>query len=123
MIKKMLLAMLVFFALIYFALTKYYTDVQINKYQDKQVVIENQVIQKGWIPSILPESAYEIRETHDIDTNTLFGSFKYKEEDEAELMKHMTSRDNANNTLEWENFLFQIDKEKNHVSYRNKPNS
>ena len=122
MIKKILFIMLAFFALLYYTLSKYYTDVQINKYKDKQVVLENQVIEKGWIPSILPESAYEIRETHDLDANTLFGSFNYKEQDEAVLMQHLTVKPDMNNTLEWGNFLFQVDKEKNYVKYRNKPN-
>ena len=121
MIIKMLFAMLAFFALVYFTLAHYYTDVQINKYKDKQVVLENEVIQKGWIPGILPESAYEIRESHDIDANTLFGSFNYKEADEVELMKHMSVKEDMNNTLEWGSFLFQVNKEKNYVKYRNKP--
>ena len=113
--------MLALFALFYFGLSNYYTDVQINKYEDREVVLENQVIEKGWVPGILPESAYEIRESHDLDANTLFGTFKYKEQDEAELMKHLTVKADMNNTSEWGSFLFQIDKEKNYVKYRNKP--
>jgi len=123
MIKKTLLAMLAFFGLFYFALSSYYSDVQINKYEDREVVLENQIIEKGWIPSILPKSAYEIRETHNIDDNTLFGSFNYKEHDEAALMQHLTVKPDMNNTLEWGSFLFQVDKEKNYVQFRNKPSS
>ena len=119
--KKIIFAILGFFILFYFVLTNYYTDVQINKYKDIQVVKENQVIQKGWVPAILPESAYEITETHDLDTNTLFGSFYYKEQDEAGLMKHLTVISDMNNTLEWGNFLFKVNKKLNFVKYRNKP--
>jgi len=115
--------MLAFFGLFYFALSSYYSDVQINKYEDREVVLENQIIEKGWIPSILPGSAYEIRETHNIDDNTLFGSFNYKEHDEAALMQHLTVKPDMNNTLEWGSFLFQVDKEKNYVQFRNKPSS
>ena len=115
--------MLAFFGLFYFALSSYYSDVQINKYEDREVVLENQIIEKGWIPSILPKSAYEIRETHNIDDNTLFGSFNYKEHDEAALMQHLTVKPDMNNTLEWGSFLFQVDKEKNYVQFRNKPSS
>ncbi len=118
---KILFAMLGFFALSYFMLTHYYTDVQINKYKDIDVVKKNQVIQKGWIPAILPESAYKITETHDLDTNTLFGSFYYKEQDEAGFMEHLSVEDDMNNTLEWENFLFIVDKKLNYVKFRNKP--
>ena len=123
MIKKTLLVMLAFFGVFYFALTSYFTDVQINKYEDREVVLKNQVIEKGWIPNILPESASEIRETHDLDANTLFGSFSYKEQDEATLMQHLTVKPDMNNTLEWGDFLFQVDKEKNYVKFRNKPKS
>ena len=118
---KIFVAILSFFVLFYFVLTNYYTDVQINKYKDIQVVKENQVIEKGWIPAILPESAYDIVETHDLDTNTVLGSFYYKEKDEAGLMKHLSVKEDTNNTLEWGNFLFKIDKKFNYVKYRNKP--
>ena len=117
---KIFVAILSFFVLFYFVLTNYYTDVQINKYKDIQVVKENQVIEKGWIPAILPESAYDIVETHDLDTNTVLGSFYYKEKDEAGLMKHLSVKEDTNNTLEWGNFLFKVDKKLNYVKYRNK---
>ncbi len=119
--KKIIFAILGFFILFYFMLTNYYSDVQINKYKDIEVVKENQVIQKGWVPAILPDSAYEITETHDLDTNTLFGSFYYKEQDEAGLMEQLTVIPDMNNTLEWGNFLFKVDKKLNYVKYRNKP--
>ena len=121
MIKKTLLAMLALFALLYFTVSYYYTDVQINKYTDKEVVLENQLIKKGWVPAILPDSAYEITETHNIDGNTIFGSFYYKEKDEVELMKHLSVKEDMNNTSEWENFLFKVDKKLNYIKYRNKP--
>ena len=115
--------MLAFFVMFYFALSYYYTDVQISKYENKAVVIENQIIKKGWVPAILPESAYKIVETHDINTNTIFGSFSYKEQDEDTFIKQLTIKSDTNNTLEWGNFLFQVDKEKNYVQFRNKPSS
>jgi len=97
--------------------------VQINKYEDIEVVKENQAIKKGWVPAILPNSAYDITETHDLDSNTLFGSFNYKEQDEAGLIEHLTVKHDMNNTLKWGDFLFRIDKKLNQVKYRNKPSS
>lgn len=122
-LKKMLLAMLGFFVLVYFTLTHYFPDTQINKYPDIQTVMENNATQNGWIPAILPESAYDIAETHDLDANTLFGSFKYKENDEEKFMENLTAVVDMNNTLEWGNFLFKVDKKLNNVKYRNKPSS
>ena len=119
--KKPLLAMLGFSLLAYFAIIHYFPDTQINKYPDRQTVLENNATDNGWIPAILPESAFNIAETHDLDANTLFGSFDYKEKDEAGFMDHLTVQEDMNNTLQWGNFLFKVDKESNHVQYRNKP--
>ena len=121
--KKILFLALSFFVLGYVIFTQRYSDVQINKYQDLEVVKENKAIQKGWVPSILPDSAYDITETHDPDANTIFGNFNYKEQDEAGLMKHLTVKPDMNNTLEWGDFLFRVDKKLNRVKYRNKPGS
>ena len=118
--KYILLLIVSFLVLGYVVFTARYSDVQINKYEDIEVVKENKAIQNGWVPAILPNSAYEITETHDPAANTLFGSFKYKEQDEAGLMEHLTVKQGKDNTLEWGDFLFRVDKTLNYVKYRNK---
>ena len=105
---------------IYLLFSIFIPDVTINRYEDYQTVQEQQVIEKGWVPGILPPSAYEIAETHDPDNHDILGMFKYKEADEAELFSKLTDTHEQNGTLEWEGFLFHIDKEKNLVKYRNK---
>ena len=121
---KYILLLIVSFAVLgYVVFIQRYSNVQINKYEDIEVVKENKAIQQGWVPAILPSSAYEITETHDLDKNTLFGNFKYKEKDEAGLMEHLTVKEDMNGTLEWGDYLFRVDKEKNLVKYRNKPTS
>jgi len=121
--KKILLLIVSFLVLGYVVFIQRYSDVQINKYQDIEVVKENKAIQNGWVPAILPDSAYEITETHDMTANTLFGSFNYKEKDEEKFMKNLTVVDDMNNTLEWGNFFFRVDQKLNQVKYRNKPSS
>jgi hypothetical protein len=32
---------------------------------------------RGWLPAMLPRSATEIHEWHDLDTNLCFGSFRF----------------------------------------------
>ena len=119
--KKIILGLLIIIGLVYFIFSYFYIDVQINKYADIETVREQQAIEKGWIPSILPLSAYEITETHDIDTNEIFGSFKYKEKDETNFMNHLT-KDNSD-VLLWGNFLFKVDTKLNLVKFRNKPSN
>ncbi|QOR62792.1 hypothetical protein ACM66Z_04835 [Sulfurovum sp. ST-21] len=121
--KKIIFAILLFFIVVYFMLTRYFSDVTINKYLDKQTVLQEQAIEKGWVPAILPESAYDIEETHDPDTNTLFGRFYYKEQDEEKVLQKLTPVRDMNQTYEWGDYLFKIDTEKNQVKYRNKTTS
>lgn len=53
-----------------------------------------EIIQKGWVPSVIPESAAEIREWHDLDTNTGHGTFRFSQDDaasfQAALVEHAT---------------------------------
>ncbi|KYJ85978.1 hypothetical protein [Sulfurovum riftiae] len=120
-LRNILIAMLLFFVAIYFLLTSYFSDVQINKYPDLQAVKEDKAIEKGWVPDMLPDSAYDIEETHDLDTNQLFGRFYYKEADEGSIMEKLTIVPDMNQTYEWKAYLFKVDREKNQVKYRNKP--
>jgi len=119
--KKIIIAMLLFFAVIFFMLKYYFADTLINKYPDAVSVKEDKAIQNGWVPALLPDSAYDIEETHDIDSNQLFGRFYYKEADEEMIVQKLAPVPNMNQTYQWENFLFRINKEKNEVRYRNKP--
>lgn len=117
---KLLIIAVAIAGLVYLLFSIFFADVQINKYTDIAAVKDQQAIQKGWIPAILPASAYEIAETHDLDKNELFGSFKYKEADEVLFLKQLQSIGDEKNTLYWEDFLFRVDKEKNLVKFRNR---
>ena len=39
----------------------------------------------GWLPTMLPRSATEIHEWHDLDTNLCFGSFRFDPSDRSPL--------------------------------------
>ena len=119
--KKLLVIIVVIAGSVYFLLSSFLPEVQINKYEDLEVVKEQAAIQKGWIPAILPSSAFDIVETHDIDTNTILGSFSYKEKDEEKFLQNLIIVNDTNNTLEWEKFLFRVDTELNKVKFINKP--
>ena len=119
--KKLLIAAALFFVLIFLLINQTFEDMQINKYPNLEEVKNDTAIQKGFIPAILPDSAYDIVESHDLDTNTIFGSFKYKEKDEEVFMQNLTDMHNADLMLEWGNFIFKVNKELNQVNFRNKP--
>ena len=113
--KKILLLIVVFFIAVYFVLTKYFPDIEINKYDSLATVQEQGVIEKGWIPKNLPASAYDIVETH--DTDTAFGKFSYKEEDEESFLADLKA---VEEIYEGEGFLFKVDKEANLVNFKSK---
>ena len=115
--KKLLLIILLVFLTIYLVLTSYFPNTEINRYDSLETVQTKKVIEKGWIPKILPASAYDIVETHDVDSHKVFGEFSYKESDEEEFLSKLKE---SNETYEGESFLFKIDKEKNRVNFRNK---
>jgi len=112
--------MLVFGSFMYLLFSYFFIDIQINKYADVAAIKDQKAIEHGWVPSILPLSAYEITETHDQDKNELFGSFKYKEEDEKNFLKHLSKK--KDDILKWNNFLFRVDTKLNFVKFRNDPN-
>jgi len=115
--KRILLIMLVSAGAFYVLLTSYFTDTQINKYDSVAAVHDNKAMQEGWVPKILPTSAFDIVETHNIDTNENFGKFSYKEQDETSFLAQLSEN---NDTYSNAHFLFKIDKEKNEVRFRNK---
>jgi hypothetical protein len=47
-------------------------------------------IEHGWIPCVLPASAVQIRESHNIDTNVGHGSFEFGASDAEQLRATLT---------------------------------
>jgi len=118
---KLIIATLLVAASLYLLMSAFVQDFEVNKYKDVQSVHDKKAIAQGYIPAILPESAYEIAETHGKDVQGIFGQFRYKEPDEAALMQHLKPTGDANGTMAWGDFLFRVDMEKNLVKYRDKP--
>ena len=106
---------------IYFLFSYFVKDVTINRYEDYQTVQEQNATEQGWVPALLPASAYDIAETHDMKKHEIFGLFHYKEPDEAALLSQLTVTKEDNQTMGWGDFLFHVDREKNIVKYRNNP--
>lgn len=44
-------------------------ELQESYYDSRAAVVRDGAIQRGWIPDFLPESAANIREFHDLDSN------------------------------------------------------
>jgi len=109
--------MLIFFIAVYFVLTKFFPNVEINKYDSLATVQNQKAMENGLIPKNLPATAYDIVETHDIETHTVLGKFSYKEEDEKSFLSDLKAEGEV---YEAEGFLFKVDKEANLVDFKSK---
>ena len=118
--KKMLMAFVLFFAIVYIMLQNFFPNVEINKYDNIETAIKNDALKNAILPKTMPQSAYEITESHDVEKSNIFGSFSYKDEDETSFIESLTIVKDANSTYESKNFMFKIDTEKNIVQFRNK---
>ncbi len=118
--KKVIIVLALFSILVILLINQNFEDVQISKYESIEELKENKGIKNGWVPSIIPDSAFDIVESHDLDTSTIYGSFKYKEKDEELVIKNLVLSNGSEDTFTWGNFLFKVDKEKNLVKFRNK---
>jgi len=115
--KKTLLNILIISTLIYVCFLYFFSDIQSNTYRNLTDIKNKNAIKRGWIPSILPLSAYKITETHNIDTNEIWGTFKYKERDEVSFLKQLTPKNSK--LYQWKGFLFKVDKKLNLVQFEN----
>jgi len=75
--KIVLFALLAFVVLVIAALEVFFSDRVSESFQDYQAMKQSGIFESGWLPSYLPKSARDIRESHDIDTNYVEASFQF----------------------------------------------
>jgi hypothetical protein len=52
-------------------------ETQLSHYANLAAARQSGIIDRGWVPEFLPTDSTNISETHDLDTNTGTGSFKF----------------------------------------------
>ena len=52
-----------------------------NNFKNYQSVVESGLIAKGWIPSFIPKSSYNIKEHHAVDIPNIYIELYFKPED------------------------------------------
>lgn len=55
------------------------------------------IMETGWIPTFIPQSSTEIKETHNLDTNTVNMTFKYSAGDTNDIEKNCTTEKTSKN--------------------------
>ena len=67
------------------------------------------IMDRGWIPTYIPKSSTDIRETHNIDTNIVKMTFKYLVGDTKDIEKNCTAKKISENILQYECVYFESD--------------
>jgi len=91
-------------------LSFFYNDIETGRYDTYAQAKQEGALERGWLPELLPASAYDIFEKHNIDTNEIEGYFHYKEADEPTLLEQIKKGE--------ENFVFEVVPAQNFVQFR-----
>lgn len=68
-------------------------DVVSERYATYADAVADGAVTRGWIPPNMPHDAYDIRETHDIDTSRGVGTLRFLLENRAEWEAYFDSLD------------------------------
>jgi len=88
----------------------FFSDIAVGRYDTYAQAKQEGALERGWLPKLLPTSAYDIFEKHNIDTNEIEGYFRYKEADEPALLEQIEKGE--------ENFVFEVVPAQNFVQFR-----
>ena len=95
-------------------------------------IVADKSIERGWMPAIIPKSAFHIKESHDIDTNTGQGLFQFRSTDisdfkenlgaEVDSQRRDSLREKYNlphgEVYQWKKFIFSINWDRNEAEFR-----
>ena len=56
-------------------------DIQSSHYANLAAASQSGIIERGWVPELLPTGSTDILETHNLDTNTGTGTFRFPSAD------------------------------------------
>ena len=89
------------------------TDIIEEYYTNYADVVKSGDLEKGWIPSFLPESAYDIYDKHNLDTNEIWIRFHFNKIDLTELTNvfELLGSDEQNKIAKILNSNFSINKD------------
>jgi hypothetical protein len=66
-------------------------EIKDERYPDFKAARDSGTVQRGWIPIFLPQSAYDIRDVHDLDSNAQSLSFRVPVSDIPTMVADMAA--------------------------------
>lgn len=114
--------LLLLFFLWRLALTVREADTVEDLYPTRAEAQADRLFERGWLPSILPDSSYDITTRNDLDTNTSKGSFSFDERDFPAFRAHLTETSTPS-VYRYQGWVFTLDSSGKKVSYHTKHQS
>jgi hypothetical protein len=68
-------------------------DTVTSRYETRADAEADKLFQRGWLPSIIPESSYDITTKNDLDINVSEGQFSFAPGHAEEFIKHLERMD------------------------------
>ena len=65
------------------------SEIKTNHYQTYTDALNDRAVQRGWYPKLIPASAIDIKEQHDLDTNQVWIRFRISTEDKKVMLDKM----------------------------------
>lgn len=64
-----------------------FVETTTNQYSNYKEAVTDGALQRGWLPRNIPDSAHEITEAHNVDTNEVLAKFKFDRVDMNNLLR------------------------------------
>ncbi|MBD1556481.1 hypothetical protein HC752_05995 [Vibrio sp. S9_S30] len=58
-----------------------------TRFEDYREMEASGIVEQGWLPAFLPQSAINIQEKHDLDTNEVMATFDYDPQDTGSVQE------------------------------------
>jgi len=72
-----------------------YSEIFESHFETYQQLKESELIDKGWVPSVIPKSSYDIHETHKVDVGRVNVRFRFLPGDTKEIEASCTLASNS----------------------------
>ena len=68
-------------------------DAVTSRYKTRSDAVADRLFQRGWLPSIIPQSSYDIRTKNDLDVNVSEGEFSFSPAEASKFTDHLRKMD------------------------------
>jgi len=77
-----------------------YSETYESRFEKYQQLKDSELINKGWVPSFIPRSSYDIHEKHKVDVARINVKFRFRPGDTKEIEASCSKVSSGNSTIQ-----------------------